>query len=343
MKKRLYQIDLFRIIASIAVIVIHITAFIMASDIDGKGDMILFIINRLIVFAVPSFIFLSGFSLYNAYGSRDISIKRYIKSRGVKVLLPYLVWANIYFVIKVVLHGMDYSIGAYFKDLLLGRLYYHLYFIPIIIQFYIVFIPIKKLIDRYRFMVPLSVMFGMYIAYYFNIKNNMMYSDRFFMTYLPFFLLGIVMSAYAKSEGYKKRKAMAYTLIGLGLISAIIYIMANVLYYKYQEAMLLRIPLLWTIYCVFIIIALYIISDGVSRFFPKKALVGLSNLTMTVYFLHPIMILFANKVVGYLRVEYHLFQVIIKAAIVIVGSFFGAYVLAYISKWIKRHINNVDL
>ncbi|WP_105616678.1 acyltransferase [Vallitalea okinawensis] len=339
MQQRLYEIDLFRISACIAVIIIHCTAFVLAGPVDDIVNLILVTINRVMSFAVPAFIFISGFSLYSAYGHQQVTIKGFTVKRIHTVLLPYLLWSNIFFLIYILTNTRIYTLELYFKYLLLGEMSYHLYFIPIIIQFYILFIPIKWAVKRFNAFWVVGGSLVLYLIYYFVYKNTMPYSDRFFMTYFPFFISGIYTSSYFQSRKVPLSHWKKVSIYMIGTIMTILYGVANFMYYGYGNSTLLKIPLFWTGFCLSVILVLFILCRQQVYRFPKRLLTQLAKLTMVVYFCHPFVIVVANEVINVLNISSILLHVTLKILITIPLSF----VIAYCYNWTVEQIRSIVL
>lgn len=337
MRQRLYEIDLFRIIACIAVIITHCTAFILVGPVDDMVSLILVTTNRVMSFAVPAFIFISGFSLYGAYGQRQVTIRTFTVKRVTAVLLPYLLWANIYFLIYILTNMCTYTPELYFKHLLLGKMSYHLYFIPIIIQFYILFIPIKWVVKKIDSLWVIGGSLVLYLIYYFSFKNIIPFSDRFFMTYFPFFMLGIYTSSYFQSRKVHILHWQKVSIYIIGAAMTFLYGVANFIYYGFGNPVLLRIPLLWTGYCLIVIFALFILCRERVYVLPKIPLIHLAKLTMTVYFCHPLVITLVNRVIKILNIDSISVQATMKLLITIPLSF----VVAYVYEWTSQHIKSI--
>ena len=148
--KRLEALDFTRVIAMLAVVMIHVSSTFIYNE---SGFMLLgmnlgSMLNQVTRFAVPLFILISGMSLgISAKGGSAVS---FWKRRILKVGIPYVVW---FFIYDLYNHGLD--VGAYVKECLaaprallralsMGQSASHLYFIIILIQLYLVYPLLKK-------------------------------------------------------------------------------------------------------------------------------------------------------------------------------------------------------
>jgi surface polysaccharide O-acyltransferase-like enzyme len=94
-------------------------------------------LQQSIMFAVPAFLFVSGYFIAFATGRQNKSASwQLIRSRIVYLLVPYLVWSLLVFAADFV-QGQRLSLAAYARLLLTGRTTPAYYFIPLLIQLYL--------------------------------------------------------------------------------------------------------------------------------------------------------------------------------------------------------------
>lgn len=148
MTSRVWELDLARVCAMLAVILIHATgAYIGAeSRFTCFGANAAFWGNQLARFAVPLFILLSGISL--RLSDRWQGAARFYRKRLTKIGLPYILWSLVY-----ELMGNGFSLSALFaaehlpalgRTLLLGRAESHLYFIVVLAQLYLLYPALRR-------------------------------------------------------------------------------------------------------------------------------------------------------------------------------------------------------
>lgn len=132
----------------IAVVSIHVMAAGMPSR--GPGAMstpLLFNTYSFIWFATPSFAFLTGALIWASHRRIDTwaDYWSFLRRRAGVVLVPYLVWSAVYIVFRYYTPGdlqPQMPLWSFVLDvvklLLLGRASFHLYFIPVVLEFYLV-------------------------------------------------------------------------------------------------------------------------------------------------------------------------------------------------------------
>jgi membrane-bound acyltransferase YfiQ involved in biofilm formation len=109
---------------------------------DQLGSLpsyVLSAIRQLTIWAVPAFLFVSGFFVaYADRGSQSgMSWKNVVRARIINLLLPYLIWSGVCF-IGDALGGVTYAPLEYLKRLAVGRADGGGYFyVPLLCQFYL--------------------------------------------------------------------------------------------------------------------------------------------------------------------------------------------------------------
>ena len=176
----LEEIDIMRAIGIIAVVIIHVTG--QARSLPETSTTYLFFaaINYSLQFAVPLFLLISALVLTYKYSSNnDFDWLKFYRNRIGSMLIPYVIWSVIYLIFKFVVMISDPVFKAIINnkatlDIFLTKLdrivdirydiyitnlnanniifwgkgNYHLYFLSLIIQFYILF---PLLIRCFRF------------------------------------------------------------------------------------------------------------------------------------------------------------------------------------------------
>ena len=147
-KQRIRELDTLRGIAFMAVVLQHAIGIY-----NQRGGFGLYAkwamagLFSLAKFAVPTFVFITGLVLfYNYYEKLDYCT--FITKRFREIVVPYLVWSLIY--TGRSLQSWPVTAGffkVYAQNLLQGSAGYHLWFIVLIIQFYILF-PVWRFLFR---------------------------------------------------------------------------------------------------------------------------------------------------------------------------------------------------
>jgi peptidoglycan/LPS O-acetylase OafA/YrhL len=158
-RKRLDHIDAMRPIKQAAVISTHALIFFAA------GGAALLRIDGLVIthFSREAFLFVSACMLAFSYRDHDrVATKQYWSRRFMSVGVPYLTWTLIYFLYIDLVPSKGfpfYSFNASYVFSLSGlhhlfsltwQGYYHLYYLLVIMEFYVLFPLLLKYIKRWR-------------------------------------------------------------------------------------------------------------------------------------------------------------------------------------------------
>jgi len=189
MQNRLREIDFIRAFAALSVIAIHTTGQYT------NASRVALLWNTAMRYAVPLFIFLSGFVVYYSdNGKKNFSCTAFWYRRLKKILIPYILWNAIYMIyfarhdlasITENIPGLLYKLET---NIITGLGTYHLYFILIIIQMYIIYPLLRVLAGRFMkatLLVSFAVTLYCQSIIYLGVQNKATIPG----TYIPFFML----------------------------------------------------------------------------------------------------------------------------------------------------------
>jgi len=265
------------------VVMIHLTSAPVVALTKGSFvHMVIFAVNKLLCFCVPAFIFLSGFKLYSGYGDKKIDLKRFFIGRVKKIILPYLVSVLVYFIYFYSKKWV--ALSELPQYIFLGTLVAHFYYIIIAVQLYILFPLLKKLTKYPIVLLVLSLAITVCCHELFYFK----YSDRFFGTYIFYFVFGMLFSKYdifGKIKHYFLISAVGYAV--MACVHFYFSYMATLGKRSYRYAEFVNI-----IYVFFSICLLYGICVLISRKSPPiYSMAGiLGDVSYSVYLYHILII-----------------------------------------------------
>ncbi len=138
----LWQIDVVRLLTFAAVIAVHALAFTEQPDNQvAAGMMMLLQYGREVFFAITGFVL-----VYSTWG-KPLVAKSFWRKRISFVAVPYVVWSGVYYAYGVFGHAnLRPSFGSFLADLLDGGAMYHLYFLVVTIQLYLLFPLLMRLV-----------------------------------------------------------------------------------------------------------------------------------------------------------------------------------------------------
>lgn len=217
MKKQIKEAHILRGIACLAVVFVHITAIPVSTLLPDSLHMKIFsLLNRSAKFTTPTFIFLSGLTLFYSYKDKKLDYIKFYKKRLTATIFPYILWTIIYYRYFIYEGYYVFSWDFLIEKLLWADMSYHLYFILTILQFYLLFGVFLYCFKKFH---PTGVLMVLLAISLFTVEYiRFEYADRFFARYVFFFGLGCYTAIHleeirSKLWRYKGLIAVAYISI----------------------------------------------------------------------------------------------------------------------------------
>ncbi|WP_246078994.1 acyltransferase [Paenibacillus piri] len=298
-KAKLLELDIVRAFAILAVLTIHGTSEATVELPVGSGSQALYLaINKLSNFAVPLFILLSGLVLFYRYiddWSGKQAVAFYLK-RVKQILFPYLIWSAFYYIYNQLLFTRDqlhWSWSEFFGLLPWADASYHLYFMVIIVQFYLLFpllVWLCRMWSGFRkglFVLGIAVQFAFYSYNHWVKPLNHMPS--LCVTYFSLFCLGgFIGMHYDAFAAWISRHirwvlplsaALGAGFMGLFLLEERFGLLLDNTWYE----------LLFNTYPMFAAMSFIWIGRKLLQLWPavSKALLSLGAVSFGVYLMHP--------------------------------------------------------
>lgn len=162
---RIREIEYLRGIAIVSVVAIHVTALGLNHSFS-TFDILINLISR---FCVPLFLFIAGVVFIYKYNEK-FSYRKFIIKRLKDIGVPYLIWSFIGFTVFLI--DNPFSTRELLFTLLLGngQMFYHLYYIPLLFQCYLLLPVVLKYINLKYFvlgvgLLQISILFAYQISF----------------------------------------------------------------------------------------------------------------------------------------------------------------------------------
>ncbi|BDZ47766.1 acyltransferase [Frondihabitans sucicola] len=202
---RLYEIDVVRILTFACVIGVHTTSHTAAAD-----DVGLYGLLALLHFTREVFFALTAFVLAYSYFSRPRPFVRTVPRRLLLVAVPYVAWSLIYFVSSN-LRSPHYTFGeavvSFLQHLVEGTAWYHLYFLLVTMQVYVLFPVflwiIEKTKGRHVLLLAVTGAYQLVFTWFLRYSPDSLgwvseNPKSLFVTYLFFVFLGAICAYHAR-------------------------------------------------------------------------------------------------------------------------------------------------
>lgn len=365
--KRIGEVDYLRRFAVLAVIAIHTSSNSQILNLN-----LLLIVNLIIDvfshFAVPLFIFISGFVLSLNYRGL-FSQKTFYKKRAKSILPQYIIFSILYLLLNIIIseiHGnLEYpSIKTVIFYFLTAGSSYHLWYFSLIIQFYLFYPYIIKIYEKFvgnyetififlaLIAQQLWIVIKMIAINYINSSTHfssltyfisIYFVDRAFFSYIFYFILGIYLCRnyeYVTDKVFQNKKWIIVTIVVFtGAISAL-QINGIIKYGSYRsipQSYFLVSNLLDSIYFPLIFSMLSIISLNIhtnkykySKYLNVFSLIG--KYSFGIYLIHVLYItLIGTLIFPRLGIDpYHLIFYPVLFISVLILSYFSIYLISYL-------------
>ncbi len=289
MKKRIGEVTVLNVLFAMLVIFIHISSNpVLVLDKQGLPYMVVMAFWRLSSFVVQGFIFLSGFKMFYSRKEKFEPGRFYI-GKVKNILLPYILWVIIfYFYLRS--RGFlpqQNHITAIIKHIFVGDLVGHFYFIPVIMQFYLL-APVWNLLEK-RIKPATSIILALAVMLVCSAElKNFLYNDRLFTTYLFYFVAGIYAGAryddfLGRIKKYRLHLALLFVLVAA----------ANVLLTYISFSGIRQIASLEYIhiaYCICAIFFCYAAALRVTGIAENILIKNIDRASYYIYLVHPLFI-----------------------------------------------------
>lgn len=291
--KRDESFDALRGIAIIAVVAIHASGSIFSSG-NVSFDNLIFnaflLYRQSLNFAVPAFLFISGYWISNKKVESLEEYRQFLTQRLKRVVVPYLFWSIMILSIEATITQV-FDIQEILFKLLTGRATGPYYFIILIVQFYML-TPILQRINKnpHGFILILFINF---ISLSFSYITRLYFGSFFsslsvyampFYTWIIFYEFGIL---YRNFDRYEISKQIA-TLIAISIVFALIisFFEAKIILIKYDNLAFAISTVKFSsfLYSGCFITGFLYIRQKVSKW--SNLIVSLGNYSFGIYLMH---------------------------------------------------------
>ena len=276
--RRIKELDSLRGLITLFVIVIHITSTYVYYKEDVFTYNFVGILNCALTFVVPCFLFISAMIMaIQAKKLKKINWIKFTSKRLIKVTIALIFWTIIYMFLFDRFENIDS--GKFIEILLTGNAAYHLYFLSIIFQLYILFPLIwiakdfwdknlkkklKKLLKKKKiklnldlnllqnfllvFFIAALIHYVFLFEFRLNILRKLIYHPIFLTTYFLPVILGMWLGINYSKIKKISNKFVSIALIIFSIISVYIYVYWGFINFNGRTQLIVS-PIYWCIIC----------------------------------------------------------------------------------------------
>lgn len=280
-EKRAYypEINYLRGFSILAVISIHVSACFAKMQMSSIA-VVYMIIDAISHFAVPAFIFISGFVLYNKYNS-NLDLKMFYLKRSKTIIPPYIIFSTFYIFVKIPIAKMLHrTIDTNILHVYLaGTSLFHMWFFILIIQLYILY-PLIVKIYNYSNKGSLVVSFLL----------SVLLPKYEVVGYLFYFVMGMYLNNHYENP-ISNKYIFAIPILIAGTVIQVMDYMDT--YFSYQ--LLTSIPneivnIVNLLYFTVVFLVLLEIAKTVSKYKKLQSIDNLGTDSFSIYLIHALFI-----------------------------------------------------
>lgn len=311
-REHIPELNLVRAIAILGVLSVHATSTATALMKESAYFYFYNFVNTFMRFGTPTFILLSSFVLFYSYYNRPLDrklIASFYKRRLLYIILPYVIFSVVYFVYarlasELPVFSLD-GMGWFLQKLVRGEVSFHLYFIFISIQFYLLFPIVLWAAKRWPRLAYGFIPFGfiaqwIFVALVFYdwwpVDNKASWAPTYFSFFFTGAFLGIYFPklkqwfAMTKENATVSRVIVWMLVIVAWLAFALTHVTVYFNIYKHNKTYFgLLYDFLWNFHTYFSAFALLLLSFFIYRHLPafiSKTLYRIGQLSFGIYLIH---------------------------------------------------------
>lgn len=332
--KRIYYLDILRVIACLSVIMIHTSSRYVVKDFGTFNFYVGNFFDSIARIGVPIFVMISGSLMLDE--KYDYSNKKLIK-HIFKLLIFFLFWSIFYSIINNVINNKSIDIINFISSIAVGH--FHLWFIYMIVGLYLI-VPllrlwVKKENKKYiEYFIGLSLIFSFIlpqIVYVGSIYSNLFANinkilNNINLQYIGGFTTYFILGWYLNNYNIKNKKLLyIFGIIGFILTftaTAILSITTGKAIQLYDN---LTINVFFQSLMVFIIVKNKYQSLNKMN---NKLLLGISKNSLGIYAIHPFLISKIYPILAKINFNNALINILVVYVIILIIS----YIIVYIMK-----------
>lgn len=303
--------------AILAVIMIHSAAPFLKEPI-GTEFMIGNVFDGLARFAVPLFLMVSGALLLH----KEEKVSVFFKKRASKIILPFVAWSVIYYIYKFGIE--NFSITQLIKRFLENEIYYHLWYLYLLVIIYLMIPILRKLVQHaptsllvYYVVISLALeMIGTTSTRFLDLSPQLYING--FSVYISYFIMGYLVFRRNIFQDYKKHLYIAGGLAAFAIVFGTLFLTDHL--GKFNNYFYRSESIFVFVYTTFIMVFIMNRKEKILGFTKS-----VSEVSFTIYFVHLIFLESYQKFLG----QYDLHAILMVPAVFVL-TLITSYVFSYI-------------
>lgn len=297
-KRKVYYLDVARVLAIILVIAIHCISDVSSNSIYyGKNSWFASIaITGLCRAASPLFLMIGGYLSLNSERTEDL--KYYYKKRFSRIIPALIIWNIFYYIFYLIYNGGVFSFQAFFAGLLNRGNAYHMWFIYTMIGIYLITPFLRKLVANLStnelLIFFLLTIIAPSIIPFINIVTPLYinFFDPLVNGFISFYILGYILGKHTIPKKYR------YIIYVMGIVGYATNLIGNITHSS-SSGINLIFNYGHSFPTYFIASALFVFCkyrmENIKEGALKKLIAHVSSISFGVYWVHAAIILIIER------------------------------------------------
>ena len=338
MNKRVYYLDVLRVIACFSVIMIHVSARYVTKDFGTSGFWLGNVLDSISRAGFPLFLMISGSLLLDDKYSFE---KEKVKKRVIKMIIFFIFWSLLYAIlyqlIDPIIYHKAFSLSSFVKAFIKGNT--HLWYIQLMVGIYLI-TPLLKIwvCDKNKkyveYFLVLAIIFTFIIPTmlyilgkysYIGIFLNDIYVDKFNFTYAGLYTTYFVLGWYLHNYEINHKK-LIYLLGIIGLLISIFGTFVFLSTLDEPDALYYNFTINVFMYSVMIFV--FIKSKFVNKNIKDHFIKPIADHSLGIYAVHMFVSIYVYRILSSFSID----NAFICIPVVFLATISISYIIAYILK-----------
>ncbi len=308
-KERVLTVDILKGIAILGVVIIHsffILIYFSPNRYLSVFEIISFsFLNNLLRFVIAVFLFTSGLLLKPFVWTKK-AVFVFYKNKFVRIIIPYMILTIFFWLI-------GYKKEHTLADLLLtGDVVTPLYFIPLLLQFYLIY-PILDIIRKFspRLLLVLALLISLFS--YLNPVSWRWLNIVLFWPYLVFFVYGMLRKNILIQKTSSKWNELVYICVFLQLliIFSLIFVGIDIKFFRYFTLYFYNTQYVFGFAVILSLFKFFKENQNLLNNMVRNSLAKLGKISLWIFLLHyPILEFLFNKI--YLNEKHVIIDILVN-------------------------------
>lgn len=291
------EIHLLRALACLMILMIHVTGYFYYTNGEEHTSFSL-LLNQVSRVGTLLFMMISGFLLFYQAKTKGFNTAYFLRSRITKVLIPFLFWTLFYLYLShQTIFSIEWGWDFLYATLFLGKGFYHLWFMVVLIQFYILFPLMQRLIKQTRdWIITMGISLGIQLFFILELRDptlivppTVAWDKAYLFNWIFYFILGgFFAQHWEKIRDWAQRNEKLFLFL-------LVVLLGEALWSLSREGVLSELRLFALISTPLTLLAIISLYPRVKKWDKLLSTFNfIGKYSMGIYIIHPFLLFFSS-------------------------------------------------